>query len=199
MRIYMAGPLFTAAEIEFNRHLCEQLRLHGHDVFLPQEIDQSDTDLGKIFRSDVAGIDWAQLVLGNLDGADSDSGTCWELGYAYAKNKLTVVYRTDFRVGKVDIVNLMMTESANVVILMPFKSVQELAERIDHDIRDRWPSASWTMEFEEPNILQRTIMVPERPPVPEPTIGFETGNEGYEPPPRIATPGLTPLFNHEDK
>lgn len=179
MRIYMAGPLFTAAEMDFNYRLCEQLRLHGYDVFLPQEIDQSDTDLGKIFRSDVAGIDWAQLVLGNLDGADSDSGTCWELGYAYAKNKLTVVYRTDFRVGKVDIVNLMMTESANIVILMPFKSVQELAERIDHDIRDRWPDTG-----------------PQRPPVPAPTFAEV---ESYEPPPRTGPLSLTPLFNHEDK
>src|ERR1700748_982851 len=112
MRIYMAGPLFTTAESVFNTSLAEILRSSGHDVFLPQELDQSSADLNAIFRSDVRGIDWAQMVLGNLDGADSDSGTCWEIGYGYAKNKYIIVYRTDFRVGKVDIVNLMMTESA---------------------------------------------------------------------------------------
>jgi nucleoside 2-deoxyribosyltransferase len=208
MRIYMAGPLFTAAEIEFNRRLCEQLRLYGHDVFLPQEQDQSDTDLGNIFRSDVAGIDWCQMVLGNLDGANSDSGTCWELGYGYAKNKFTMVYRTDFRVGKVDIVNLMMTESANVVILMPFKSVQELAEQIDRDIRDRWPSAQpyqplmtpprvFTDDDDAFNIPAFDKPGPYEPrgdcnPVfVKPSIGFDNA---YEPPPRT-----TPVYTHEDK
>lgn len=136
MRIYMAGPLFTVAEIEFNRALATALRVRGHEVFLPQENEQSSDDLNAIFKSDVAGIDWAQLVLGNLDGADSDSGTCWELGYAYGKNMPTIVYRTDFRVGKVDIVNLMMTESANCVVLLPFSNITDLADRIDHEIKE---------------------------------------------------------------
>jgi nucleoside 2-deoxyribosyltransferase len=138
MRIYMAGGLFTTAEQNFNTALATALRGLGHEVFLPQESEQDVSDLNKIFRSDVAGIDWSQLVLGNLDGADSDSGTCWELGYGYAKNKHTIVYRTDFRIGKTDIVNLMMTESANVVILAPLMTVPVLAERIHQEIQSRF-------------------------------------------------------------
>jgi nucleoside 2-deoxyribosyltransferase len=138
MRIYMAGGLFTTAEQDFNRALATALRDLGHEVFLPQESEQDVSDLNKIFRSDVAGIDWAQLVLGNLDGADSDSGTCWELGYGYAKGKYVVVYRTDFRVGKHDIVNLMMTESANVVLLEPLGAIGVLAERIHKEIVSRF-------------------------------------------------------------
>lgn len=135
MKIYMAGPLFTTAEQDFNLALATALRTLGHEVFLPQASEQDVADLGKIFRSDVAGIDWSELVLGNLDGADSDSGTCWELGYGYAKGKSLIVYRTDFRVGKHDIVNLMMTESANVVLLEPLTAIPVLAERIDYEIR----------------------------------------------------------------
>jgi nucleoside 2-deoxyribosyltransferase len=134
----MAGPLFTTAEQDFNRALAKALRDKGHEVFLPQENEQDVADLGKIFRSDVAGVNWAQLVLGNIDGADADSGTCWELGYGYAMGKHIMVYRTDFRVGKHDLVNLMVTESANVVIAEPLIDVDVLAERIHHEIVTRF-------------------------------------------------------------
>jgi len=77
------------------------------------------------------GLDWADAVVACLDGPDPDSGTCWELGYAYARQKLTIVYRTDFRLFKgSDSINLMMTESADHVIIMPTADVAELAAEI---------------------------------------------------------------------
>lgn len=139
MRIYMAGPLFSTAECDFNALLAGQLRLHGHEVFLPQENEQGN-DPALIFKSDVGGIDWAEMVLANLDGPDPDSGTCWELGYGYAKNKLIMVYRTDFRLFEgADKINLMMTESANLVFTLPKMPAIMLAEVLDRSIRDRWP------------------------------------------------------------
>lgn len=142
MRIYMAGPLFTTAEFEFNKALAARLRALGHEVHLPQEFEAQWRDVAgvktldtkAIFKSDVGGIDWGQLTLGNLDGADSDSGTCWELGYSYAKNKYIIVYRTDIRIGRDDIVNLMMTESANVVHIAGLEGVDKLAEAINMEI-----------------------------------------------------------------
>ncbi len=66
-----------------------------------------------------------------LDGPDPDSGTCWELGYAYARGKLSIVYRTDFRLFKgSDPINLMMTESADHVIVRPTAEVADLAAEI---------------------------------------------------------------------
>jgi nucleoside 2-deoxyribosyltransferase len=147
MRIYLAGPLFTTAEIDFNRSLATLLRGYSHEVFLPQENDQSTSNLNAIFLSDVAGIDWAEIIVGNLDGADSDSGTCWELGYGFAMGKKLITYRTDFRVGKVDIVNLMMTESADVVILAPFTSVNELAKQIHDHIEDMFGVGGKTKRY----------------------------------------------------
>jgi len=136
LKIYMAGPLFSTAECDFNFLLANHLRMHGHEVFLPQEHEQRSDRPDLIFASDVAGIDWAECVLANLDGPDPDSGTCWELGNGYAKKKLIVVYRTDFRLFEgADKVNLMMTESAHHVIYAPKASVRELAERIDRSIR----------------------------------------------------------------
>ena len=65
------------------------------------------------------------------DGPDPDSGTCWELGYAYGRNKPSIVYRTDFRLFEgTDPINLMMTESANHVVIMPMAAVSDLAAEI---------------------------------------------------------------------
>ncbi len=134
MRIYMAGPLFSTAECDFNRRLAKYLRAAGHEIFLPQENEQGD-DPNLIFKSDVGGIDWAEMVLANLDGPDPDSGTCWELGYGYAKNKYIIVYRTDFRLFEgADQINLMMTESANRVLMLPKAEIAMLAETIRREI-----------------------------------------------------------------
>jgi nucleoside 2-deoxyribosyltransferase len=97
MRIYLAGPLFTIPEREFNARLAEGLRDRGHTVLLPQEFETPDKTPERIFADDVAAIDDADVVLANMDGPDPDSGTCWECGYAYGRRKPCLVYRTDFR------------------------------------------------------------------------------------------------------
>jgi nucleoside 2-deoxyribosyltransferase len=131
MKIYMAGPLFSTAELAFNRELAGLLRARGHEIFLPQEHEQRKDMPRAIFESDVKGLDWADAVVACLDGPDPDSGTCWELGYAYARKKLCIVYRTDFRLFKgSDSINLMMTESADHVIIMPTADVADLAAEI---------------------------------------------------------------------
>jgi len=131
MKIYMAGPLFSTAELAFNRELAGLLRRRGHEVFLPQEHEQRKDLPAAIFASDLRGLDWADAVVACLDGADPDSGTCWELGYAYARKKLSIVYRTDFRLFEgTDPINLMMSESADHVLIRPMADVADLAVEI---------------------------------------------------------------------
>lgn len=118
MKIYLAGPLFTAAERSFNRRLRDLLQQHGHTVWLPQEHEPRERGARQIFLTDVAGLDSSDVVVANMDGPDPDSGTCWECGYAY-KKKPIIVYRTDFRSSgdtKTTAYNLMLTESADVVL-----------------------------------------------------------------------------------
>ena len=51
-----------------------------------------------------------------IDGADADSGTSWEMGYAHALGKKVIALRTDFRhVGHHEHVNLMLEQSSTVV------------------------------------------------------------------------------------
>jgi len=97
MKIYQAGPLFTQAEIEFNLKLRDLIESTGHQVFLPQEECAGITDLNEIFSTCKKGIDECDSIVAVMDGADADSGTCWEVGYGYALKKLIITLRTDFR------------------------------------------------------------------------------------------------------
>ena len=116
MRIYFAAPLFSAAERDWNAILAAALRGAGHEVFLPQE-QEPGLDAAGIFATDVSGIDWADGLVAIMDGADPDSGTCWEVGYAYRK-KPTVLVRTDLRRNGSggSGYNAMLTESATIRI-----------------------------------------------------------------------------------
>ena len=118
MKIYLAGPLFTAAEREFNRGLRDFLVGFGHEVWLAQEHEPRSRSARDIFLADAQGLDASDVVVANMDGPDPDSGTCWECGYAYQKKPI-VVYRTDFRrAGDAadSAYNLMLTASADEVV-----------------------------------------------------------------------------------
>jgi nucleoside 2-deoxyribosyltransferase len=137
MKIYLAGPLFSTAEREFNARLAQALRETGHEVWLPQESEQRSMTAKQIFDKDVSGIDWAEAVVANMDGPDPDSGTCWECGYAYGK-KPVIVYRTDFRdADEADKapVNLMLTESATRCLDLRFAVTEHVASVINDALK----------------------------------------------------------------
>jgi nucleoside 2-deoxyribosyltransferase len=142
MKIYLAGPLFSTAEREFNARLAGLLRESGHEVWLPQESEQRSMTARQIFAKDVEGVDWAEVVVANMDGPDPDSGTCWECGHAY-KKKPVIVFRTDFRTGddpdKAPY-NLMLTESATQRLDLPFTDTVSIATSIDQALRNLAPA-----------------------------------------------------------
>ena len=132
MRIYLAGPLFSAAERGFNLVLAGALKAAGHEVWLPQEHEPRELSAAAIFREDLNGLEWAEVVVANMDGPDPDSGTAWECGYAYGRKRI-ILFRTDFRkIGDSaeSPFNLMLSESADVVIHQPLAAVDELAGAI---------------------------------------------------------------------
>ncbi len=119
-RVYLAGPLFSAAERSFNRELATFLRARRFRVYLPQEhgddcAARSPAALRGLFDRLVAALDGADLVVAVIDGADADSGTAWEMGYAFARGVPVVALRTDFRrVGDGECANLMLECSSAV-------------------------------------------------------------------------------------
>ena len=93
--VYVAGPLFSQAERDFLGKMVDRLAKAANldpikHFFLPH---RDGGELGKgptrqyIFNLDINKINSADVIIALLDGQDSDSGTCIELGYAYALNK----------------------------------------------------------------------------------------------------------------
>ena len=131
MKIYFAGPLFSAAEQAWNADLTAALRAAGHEVFLPQEQEQG-MSASRIFAVDVAGLDWADALVAIMDGGlDPDAGTAWECGYAYGK-KPVVVVRTDFRAqsGTDAPYSPMLTESASIRLDLPVAYMAEVTSAV---------------------------------------------------------------------
>ena len=131
-KIYFAGPLFTRAEIEFNLRAKKYLEDNGFEVFFPQEACEGMQG-NKIFETCKNGIDISSIVLANLDGADADSGTCWECGYAYAKGVPIIAYGTDFRLsGDTKGFNAMIYFSADAVIEEQTNYLEKIVEAINN-------------------------------------------------------------------
>jgi len=130
-RVYLAAPLFSEAERTYNASIAGLLRNNLFDVFLPQETgDDSETrnkeGQVKIFADNVSALKNSDILTAVIDGADADSGTSWEMGYASALGKKIIALRTDFRrSGSHEKVNLMLEESSTVVI-----SKEQLLEAI---------------------------------------------------------------------
>ncbi|CAG0988844.1 nucleoside deoxyribosyltransferase [Methanosarcinales archaeon] len=133
--VYLAAPLFSEAECDFNRKLRDELISAGFIVFLPQEDSNNVKDMLDrqkiIFNKNLKGIENSDIIVAVIDGADVDSGTAWEIGFAFAKGKLVIGLRTDFRtLGIEGTVNLMIERS--VVICM---SVSELLNHLKSRFR----------------------------------------------------------------
>lgn len=130
MKLYFAGPLFSAAERAWNAELTAALRDSGHEVFLPQE-QEPGKDAAGIFATDVAGIDWADALVAIMDGPDPDAGTAWEVGYAYGKKPI-VLLRTDFRsqTGSGAPYNPMLTEAATILLELPLAPMARVVSEV---------------------------------------------------------------------
>lgn len=137
MKIYLAGPLFTQAERRWNRELAAALTKLKPDleIILPQDVEtefrDGRSDFAAIFRRNVESIEISDAIVAILDGSDSDSGTAWECGYAYAKDKPVIGVRTDFRVSENENLNAMLSQSSDVVFQESLnEDIVELSKKI---------------------------------------------------------------------
>ena len=84
MRIYMAGAMFTQAEVEYNLKTAATLRGLGFEVYCPNESepinDKTRNDItGKvIYEFDIAELSTSNVCLLQVS---EDSGSNWEAGH----------------------------------------------------------------------------------------------------------------------
>jgi nucleoside 2-deoxyribosyltransferase len=120
MRVYLAGPLgFSEAGRAFHEDVIRpRIEALGHVVLDPwtlndpaetaavaglphgpEKRDRWRTLNAAIGRTNTEAIDACDLVFAVLDGTDVDSGTAAEIGYAFARGKVILGYRGDFRLS----------------------------------------------------------------------------------------------------
>jgi hypothetical protein len=82
LRLYLAGPLFSAAEREWLDGLAVRLRAEGFDCFVPHENFPSlaDVTLEDVYRVDAGGLRSSNALVAWLDGPVVDDGTACEIG-----------------------------------------------------------------------------------------------------------------------
>jgi nucleoside 2-deoxyribosyltransferase len=141
-RLYLAAGLFSPFDRQRNSTVAKGLIELGYHVFLPQDIRTQTGErpsASTIFRECVSQLDQSDVIVGLVDGADVDSGTAWEIGYAYARQKPIVVLRTDYRSAEHGPVNIMIEFSARLVLANAtgarvLDAIQALIEAIDRTI-----------------------------------------------------------------
>lgn len=98
IKIYLAGPFFNEKERELIEIATKKLRNQSYEVIVPMEhfIDDGENMTNeewasKVFAYDLNQITAADCVLAIYHGHYSDSGTAWEIGFAFALNTPCIV------------------------------------------------------------------------------------------------------------
>lgn len=106
-RLYLAAPLFSEAEISFNKHITARLE-YAFEVYLPQrdgglvaELMESGMPFSSaaalVQRADAEAILQSNVVLAVLDGRAVDEGVAFEIGFAHGRGIACFGLRTDRR------------------------------------------------------------------------------------------------------
>lgn len=137
MKIYLASPFFNEEERGVYQAVITTLRKKGYDLFVPAEHEISNAwELSNqawgeaVFGVDVLAINKCDVVIALNWGMYSDSGTAWELGYAFALGKKTInVY-----VLNNNTYSLMMTNGANYNISLTDFLINDIEDILADDV-----------------------------------------------------------------
>ena len=113
MKVFLAAPLFSEAERDFNSKVAKRLRDKGFQVWLAQESPfihkGTSKEKEKIYEEDISVLKACDVVVAILDGVEVNSGVAFEMGYAVALGKPVIGLKTDHRAfSKLEHVNLML-------------------------------------------------------------------------------------------
>lgn len=100
MKIYLAGPLFSEAEIKQRNYEAGALRKMGFKVYNPIEYNLSGGDLTpmKVYHKDHDELADSQIIIADI--SCEDSGTIVELTQAIELGIDVYVHDSDFRIRR---------------------------------------------------------------------------------------------------
>ncbi|KGP93230.1 nucleoside 2-deoxyribosyltransferase [Pontibacillus chungwhensis BH030062] len=121
MKVFLAGPFFNEEERNRVREIAEILQdIKGLEVFIPMKNQFKPLEFGEerwrkaVFSNDVIHILESDVMIAIHDSGDKpypDSGTMWEMGFAYA-NRIPIIVYTE----KDTVMNLMIAESGRAYV-----------------------------------------------------------------------------------
>lgn len=122
--VYLAAPFFSdeqVARVESIEKALAQNPSIG-EVFSPRKNQLEQFEYGspkwasEVFKHDISKIDWCDVVVAIVDFTDDnvDSGTAFELGYAYQAQKPIIIFHE-----KDTILNIMVSESLTAHLTTP--------------------------------------------------------------------------------
>lgn len=146
LKVYLAGPFFNDEQIERISFLENLLEKNGFDVFSPRKAsllkgDSSLEKMKKTFDNNISSIDECDFVLAVLDTEKenkySDSGTIFEAGYAYSKNKPILYFNENRNKGA----NLMLAMSGKLPYITKINTISDIFDlKFENIIKSRYKS-----------------------------------------------------------
>jgi nucleoside 2-deoxyribosyltransferase len=136
-KIYIAGPLFSEAELKYNLQLDHFLSNLSYKTFLPQRDGYKLADLllkgihistamDIIFKKDLDEIKNSDIIVFIMDGREPDEGACFEKGNAYALGKECIGIKTDSRALMQNLDNPLIVGALDSRIARNFQDLREL-------------------------------------------------------------------------
>lgn len=125
--IYIAGPFFTDEERTFLKIVIESVKetFPNEKLFIPMEHfipngeNLSNNEWAEaVFKMDVEALNKCDRVVAAYLGLRSDTGTAWEIGYAYAKGiPVDLVFSPEALGGEVSIMPIQSSNCSIKTIL----------------------------------------------------------------------------------
>ena len=129
-KIYLSGPLFSQAEIQWSRKIkifLESNLGNRIEILWPQEFASGSAK--NIFDSNLLALNECDVMVALLEGPQVDDGTAWEAGYFFARGGKVIGLRTDFRKAgetKESTINLMVEGSCHSISSSPEMLLSDL-------------------------------------------------------------------------
>jgi nucleoside 2-deoxyribosyltransferase len=131
MLIYIAEPLFTEGERAYGEKIDRVFRSANFDTYLPHRdaglFKRGENSSEYFFKNDLERLQQCDAVFAILNGTDVDSGTAWEIGFAYGIGKPVFGILDDTRKPTLDLLNPMIKNSLILII----RSTDELPRVFD--------------------------------------------------------------------
>lgn len=112
IKVYIAAPFFKDIQLNAVKMIEFTLKNEGIEFYSPRSegilqdmtVKQKAERMAYLFQQNIRNLNWCTHVVAVID--NYDTGTVWEMGYAYASNKKIVTYSDNYY-G----INVMLNES----------------------------------------------------------------------------------------